>query len=87
MKWGTCMSTGARPEAGVNDMRYDDDAGNKNSYVYDIVDSRRSAHTLRLHMKAGKADDDEPQLFDRPPQLRQETRRRIAKFYMHRHPR
>ena len=29
--WGT-------PEAGVNDLKYDDDSGNKNSYVYDIVD-------------------------------------------------
>jgi len=46
--WGT-------PEAGANDIRYDNDKGNKNSYVYDIrevVDK----HTLRLHMPA-KVDD------------------------------
>ena len=29
--WGT-------PEAGVNDMRFDNDEGNQNSYVYDIVE-------------------------------------------------
>ncbi len=46
--WGT-------PEAGVNDMRYDNDAGNKNSYVYDIVEVV-DRHTLRLHMPA-KVDD------------------------------
>ena len=46
--WGT-------PQAGVNDMRFDDDAGNPNSYVYDIVEVI-DAHTLRLHMKA-KVDD------------------------------
>ena len=46
--WGT-------PEAGVNDLRYDDDAGNKNSYVYDIVEVV-DRHTLRLHMPA-KVDD------------------------------
>lgn len=46
--WGT-------PEAGVNDMRYDDDSGNKNSYVYDIVEVV-DRHTLRLHMPA-KVDD------------------------------
>lgn len=46
--WGT-------PEAGVNDMKYDDDSGNKNSYVYDIVEVIDS-HTLRLHMNA-KVDD------------------------------
>jgi hypothetical protein len=42
--WGT-------KEAGVNDMRYDNDAGHKNSYVYGInrvVD----AHTVELHMPA-----------------------------------
>lgn len=41
--------------AGVNDMQYDNEDGNKNSYVYDIrevVDQ----HTLRLHMPA-KTDD------------------------------
>ena len=46
--WGT-------PEAGVNDMQYDNDAGNKNSYVYDIVDVV-DRHTLKLHMPA-KVDD------------------------------
>ncbi len=48
--WGT-------PEAGVNDMAFDNDAGNKNSYVYDIVEVV-DAHTLRLHMPA-KVDDDD----------------------------
>ncbi|MDG2220565.1 MAG: alkaline phosphatase D family protein [Rubripirellula sp.] len=48
--WGT-------PEAGVNDMAFDNDAGNKNSYVYDIVEVV-DAHTLRLHMSA-KVDDDQ----------------------------
>ncbi len=47
--WGT-------PEAGVNDMKYDNDEGNKNSYVYDIVEVV-DRHTLRLHMPA-KIDDD-----------------------------
>lgn len=46
--WGT-------PEAGENDMRFDDDSGHKNSYVYDIVEVVDS-HTLRLHMPA-KIDD------------------------------
>jgi alkaline phosphatase D len=46
--WGT-------PEAGVNDMKYDNDAGNLNSYVYDIVEVV-NPHTLRLHMPA-KVDD------------------------------
>ena len=46
--WGT-------PEAGANDIRYDNDEGNKNSYVYDIVDVV-DQHTLRLHMPA-KVDD------------------------------
>lgn len=46
--WGT-------PEAGVNDMAYDNDDGNKNSYVYDIIEVV-DAHTLRLHMPA-KIDD------------------------------
>ncbi|MEE3369167.1 MAG: metallophosphoesterase family protein [Planctomycetota bacterium] len=46
--WGT-------PEAGVNDIRYDNDAGNKNSYVYDIK-SVVDKHTLKLHMPA-KVDD------------------------------
>ena len=48
--WGT-------PEAGVNDMQYDNDEGNKNSYVYDIVEVV-DPHTLRVHMPA-VADDDE----------------------------
>ena len=47
--WGTA-------EAGVNDMKYDNDEGNKNSYVYDIVEVV-DPHTLRLHM-AAKVDDD-----------------------------
>lgn len=46
--WGT-------PEAGANDLRYDNDDGNKNSYVYDIVEVV-DAHTLRLHMPA-QVDD------------------------------
>lgn len=47
--WGTI-------HAGVNDMRYDDDQGHPNSYVYDIrevVDK----HTLRLHMPAKATDE------------------------------
>ena len=47
--WGT-------PQAGVNDIRYDNDEGHKNSYVYDIVEVV-DRHTLRLHMKA-KVDDE-----------------------------
>lgn len=47
--WGT-------PQAGINDMRFDDDSGNSNSYVYDIVEVI-DAHHLRLHMPA-KSDDD-----------------------------
>jgi len=47
--WGT-------PEAGVNDMRFDNDEGNQNSYVYDIVEVV-DANTLRLHMKASVDDD------------------------------
>ena len=47
--WGT-------PEAGVNDIRYDNDEGHKNSYVYDIVEVV-DKHTLKLHMPA-KVDDD-----------------------------
>ncbi len=46
--WGT-------PQSGSNDMRYDNDEGNQNSYVYDIV-AVVDAHTLRLHMPA-KIDD------------------------------
>lgn len=48
--WGT-------PTAGVNDLKYDDDSGNQNSYVYDIVEVV-DRHTLRLHMPA-KVDDTE----------------------------
>ncbi|QDT12839.1 alkaline phosphatase D family protein [Planctomycetes bacterium K23_9] len=48
--WGTA-------EAGVNDMKYDNDDGNKNSFVYDIVEVV-DKHTLRLHMPA-KVDDSE----------------------------
>jgi phosphodiesterase/alkaline phosphatase D-like protein len=47
--WGT-------PEAGVNDMQYDNDEGIANSYVYDIVEVV-DQHRLRLHMPA-QADDD-----------------------------
>ncbi|MBM79275.1 MAG: alkaline phosphatase, partial [Planctomycetaceae bacterium] len=46
--WGT-------PEAGANDIRYDNDDGNKNSYVYDIKEVVNK-NTLRLHMPA-KVDD------------------------------
>jgi alkaline phosphatase D len=46
--WGTL-------EAGVNEITYDDDKGNKNSYVYDIVEVV-NRHTLKLHMPA-KVDD------------------------------
>ncbi|MEZ6125408.1 MAG: alkaline phosphatase D family protein [Planctomycetaceae bacterium] len=46
--WGTA-------EAGVNDLKYDNDDGNQNSYVYDIVEVV-DAHTLKLHMPA-KTDD------------------------------
>jgi phosphodiesterase/alkaline phosphatase D-like protein len=46
--WGT-------PEAGVNEIAYDNDEGNKNSYVYDVLEVV-DQHTLRLHMPA-KIDD------------------------------
>ncbi|TWU50503.1 PhoD-like phosphatase [Rubripirellula tenax] len=42
--WGT-------PEAGVNEMVFDDDSGEANSYVYDIVEVI-DKHNLRLHMPA-----------------------------------
>ena len=42
--WGT-------PEAGVNDMKYDDDQGHPNSMVYDIIQVV-DEHTLRLHAPA-----------------------------------
>lgn len=48
--WGT-------DQAGVNDMKFDDDAGNKNSYVYDIAEVI-DAHHVRVHMPA-KVDDAE----------------------------
>ena len=46
--WGTA-------EAGINDMRYDNDEGNANSYVYDIAEVV-DEHTLRLHMPAKTSD-------------------------------
>jgi phosphodiesterase/alkaline phosphatase D-like protein len=46
--WGTL-------EAGTDDIRYDNEEGNKNSCVYDIV-KVVDAHTLQLHMPA-KVDD------------------------------
>ena len=46
--WGT-------KQAGVNDMKYDNDEGHKNSYVYDIV-KVVDAHTLQLHMPAKVSD-------------------------------
>jgi phosphodiesterase/alkaline phosphatase D-like protein len=46
--WGT-------PTAGTNDLKYDNDEGNKNSYVYDI-NKVVNKHTLKLHMPA-KTDD------------------------------
>jgi alkaline phosphatase D len=47
--WGT-------PEAGVNDMKFDNDDGHPNSYVYDIAEVV-DAHTLRLHMPAKITDE------------------------------
>ena len=47
--WGT-------PQAGVNDMKFDNDEGHKNSYVYDILEVV-DAHTLRLHMPARITDE------------------------------
>ncbi len=47
--WGT-------PQAGVNDLKYDNDEGHPNSYVYDI-EKVVDAHTLKLHMPA-KVDDE-----------------------------
>jgi alkaline phosphatase D len=46
--WGTL-------EAGTNDLQYDNDDGNPNSYVYDIA-KVVDQHTLKLHMPA-KVDD------------------------------
>ena len=46
--WGT-------PEAGANDIRYDNDDGHKNSYVYGI-EKVIDQHTLQLHMPAKVSD-------------------------------
>lgn len=46
--WGT-------KHAGVNDMKYDNDDGHKNSYVYDIV-RVVDKHTLQVHMPAKISD-------------------------------
>src|SRR5262245_10172164 len=46
--WGT-------PEAGANDIRFDNDNGHKNSYVYDIAQVV-DRHTLKLHMPAKVTD-------------------------------
>ena len=51
-------------EAGANDMRYDNDKGHPNSYVYDIEEVV-DAHTLRLHMPA-KVDEHGDELLDWP---------------------
>lgn len=47
--WGT-------PEAGVNDLIYDNDEGHKNSYVYDI-EKVIDKHTLELHIPAQITDE------------------------------
>lgn len=47
--WGT-------PEAGVNDMKFDNDDGHPNSYVYDIA-RVIDRHTLQLHMPAKVTDE------------------------------
>jgi alkaline phosphatase D len=47
--WGT-------PQAGADDVRFDNDDGHKNSYVYDIVEVK-DAHTLRLNMPAKVTDE------------------------------
>ena len=47
--WGT-------EQAGVNDMKFDNDDGHKNSYVYDIV-KVVDKHTLQLHMPAKVTDE------------------------------
>ena len=46
--WGTV-------NAGVNNIKYDNDDGHKNSYVYDIA-SVVDKHTLKLHMPAKVTD-------------------------------
>lgn len=55
--WGTL-------QAGVNDMKYDDDNGHPNSLVYDVVDII-DKHRIRLHTKA-KATDRVPYSIGRP---------------------
>ena len=47
--WGT-------PEAGVNDMKFDNDDGHPNSFVYDIA-GVIDRHTLQLHMPAKVTDE------------------------------
>lgn len=47
--WGTV-------HAGVNDMKFDNDDGHPNSYVYDIV-KVIDRHTLQLHMPAKVSDE------------------------------
>ncbi len=47
--WGT-------PEAGVNDMKFDNDDGHPNSFVYDIV-RVVDRHTVQLHMPAKVTDE------------------------------
>ena len=47
--WGT-------PQAGADDVRFDNDDGHKNSYVYDILEVK-DAHALRLHMPAKVTDE------------------------------
>ncbi len=46
--WGT-------KEAGVNDMKYDNDDGHPNSYVY-AIDEVLDKHTVKLHMPAKVTD-------------------------------
>jgi len=47
--WGT-------PQAGVNDLKYDNDDGHKNSYVYEI-EKVVDKNTLQLHMPAKVTDE------------------------------
>jgi len=47
--WGT-------PEAGANNMKFDNDDGHPNSYVYDILEVV-DKHTLQLHMPAKATDE------------------------------
>jgi len=46
--WGT-------PQAGLDDIRFDNDNGHKNAYVYNIVEVV-DPHTLKLHMPAKITD-------------------------------